>query len=142
MARMARFIRDVMTKEPKTVEASATAHDAADLMRREDVGAVLVTSGGTLQGILTDRDIVVRAVADGRDPDDVAVSDIFTPQPETLSPGDAVEEAIRDMRSKGIRRLPVVEDGRPVGILSIGDLAVERDTDSALAEISAQDPNN
>src|SRR3712207_1006784 len=138
MARMARFIRDVMTKSPTTVEVSATAHDAADVMRREDVGAVLVTSGGTLQGILTDRDIVVRAVADGRDPDEVAVSDIFTPQPATLSPDDAVEEAIRDMRSKGIRRLPVVEGGRPVGILSLGDLAVERDTDSALAEISAQ----
>ncbi|HWT23316.1 MAG TPA: CBS domain-containing protein [Solirubrobacteraceae bacterium] len=139
---MARFIRDVMTKDPTTVEASATAHDAADVMRREDVGAVLVTSGGTLQGILTDRDIVVRAVADGRDPDEVAVSDICTPQPETLSPDDPVEEAIRDMRSKGIRRLPVVDGDRPVGILSIGDLAVERDTDSALAEISAQDPNN
>jgi CBS domain-containing protein len=139
---MARFIRDVMTKDPKSVEASATAHDAADLMRREDVGAVLVTSGGALQGILTDRDIVVRAVADGRDPDEVAVSDIYTRQPEAVSPDDPVEAAIRDMRSRGIRRMPVVEGDRPVGILTLGDLAVERDTDSALAEISAQDPNN
>ena len=139
---MARLIRDVMTKDPGTVEGSATVREAAELMRRADVGAVLVTSGGTLQGILTDRDIVVRAVADGRAPDEVAVSDVVTAQPETVSPDDPVEEAIRDMRSKGIRRLPVVEGDRPVGILSLGDLAVERDTDSALAEISAQDPNN
>ena|SRR3712207_3425357 len=139
---MARLIRDVMTKDPRTVDAGATAREAAELMRRHDVGAVLVTSGDTLAGILTDRDIVVRAVAEGRDPGAVPVSEILTGQPETVSPDDPVEEAIRDMRSRGIRRVPVVEGGRPVGILSLGDLAVERDTDSALAEISAQDPNN
>ena len=139
---MARLIRDVMTKDPRTVEASATAREAAQLMRQHDVGAVLVTSGDDLQGILTDRDVVVRAVAEGRDPGAVAVSDICSAQLETVSPDDPVEEAIRDMRTRGVRRMPVVEGGRPVGILSIGDLAVERDTDSALAEISAQDPNN
>ena len=139
---MARLIRDVMTRDPRTIDASASAQEAAALMRDHDIGVVLVTSGGELQGLLTDRDIVIRAVAAGREPADVPVSEICSSRIESASPDDTVQEAIDDMREKGIRRVPVVEGGRPVGILSIGDLAVERDTDSALAQISAQDPNN
>ncbi|MFL5895266.1 MAG: CBS domain-containing protein [Thermoleophilaceae bacterium] len=139
---MAESIRDVMTKDPKTVEASATLRDAAQLMDREDIGDVLVVENGEVQGIVTDRDIVVRAIAQGKDPGDTSVREVCTTDLETLSPDDSVEDAVDRVKGKDVRRLPVVEDGKPVGIVSLGDLAVDRDSDSALADISAAGPNN
>jgi CBS domain-containing protein len=139
---MAQSIREIMTADPRTVEPSATLTEAARAMRDDDVGAVLVVDGGTLAGIVTDRDIAVRVVAEGGDPDSTAVSEACTANPVTLSPDQSLDDAVRTMREQDVRRIPVVQDGRPVGILSIGDLAVEQDTDSALADISAADPNN
>jgi CBS domain-containing protein len=139
---MARFVRDVMTDNPRTLERSASAVDAARIMRDEDVGTVVITDGDQLHGILTDRDIVVRGIAEGRSAEELQVGDICTTDLTALGPDDSIDEAIRQIREKHIRRLPVVEGGRPVGILSIGDLAIERDQESALAEISAASPNN
>jgi CBS domain-containing protein len=139
---MARFVREVMTDNPRTLERGASATDAARLMRDADVGAVVITDGDQVHGILTDRDIVVRGIAEGRSPEEIQVGDICTSDLTTLGPDDSIDDAIRQLREKHIRRLPVVDGGRPVGILSIGDLALERDQESALAEISGAAPNN
>jgi CBS domain-containing protein len=111
-------------------------------MRQIDVGSmVVVDDAGTVVGILTDRDIAIRAVAEGRDPQSTTVGEISSGDLTTLSASDSVEHAVRLMRDQAIRRLPVVEEGRPVGIVTIGDLAIDRDPRSALAEISREAPN-
>lgn len=134
-------ISDVMTADPTTCPEDATLEDAARLMRQEDIGDVLVTRDGRLTGIVTDRDIVVRALAEGMSPTETRVGEVASADAATLSPDDAVDRAVRLMRDRALRRVPVVDDGRPVGIVSIGDLAVARDPGSALADISAADPN-
>ena len=139
---MAESISDVMTKDPQTVECSASIAEAAKLMRDHDTGAILVTDGDELKGIITDRDIAVRAVADGKDPSDCQVSQVFTESTATVSPDDSVDDAINVVREHNVRRVPVVEDGKAVGIVSIGDLAIDRDKDSALADLSSSSPNN
>ena len=139
---MAESIREVMTADPRTVDAGATLVEAAREMRDGDVGALIVVENGTVAGIVTDRDIVVRAIADGKDPGSTRVSDVATMNPVTLTVDQTVEDAIRTMREQDIRRIPVVQDGRPAGIVSLGDLAIERDTDSVLADISSEPPNN
>lgn len=135
---MAKQIRDVMTKHPRTLPADSSLLDASREMRDQDIGSVIVMSDGTMCGILTDRDIVVRAVAQGKSPAETTLGDICTRNPVTLSPEQAIDEAVQLMRQKGIRRLPVEEDGRPVGIVSLGDLAIERDGKSVLGQISAR----
>jgi CBS domain-containing protein len=117
--------------------------DAALVMRREDIGDVLVCEeGDRLLGIVTDRDIVVRALAEGRDPAETRVAEVCSRDLVTIEPGDSVGGAVRLMREKAIRRIPVTEDGRVVGVLTIGDIAVERDSRTALADISAAPPNS
>jgi CBS domain-containing protein len=138
---MGQSISDVMTTDPRTAQARETVRQAAKAMRDEDVGAVIVLDDGQVCGIVTDRDIAIRAVADGQDPNETTIGEICSRDVETLSPDQSVEEAIKIVRKKNVRRVPVVEDGRPVGIVSLGDLAVERDPDSALADISAASPN-
>lgn len=125
-----RRIGDVMTPDPVTVAATSTAVEAARAMRDEGVGDVLVLEGHTIRGILTDRDITVRGVALGADPATIRVGDICSRNVVTLEPSQTVDDAVRLMREKAVRRLPVVDDGRPVGIVSMGDLA-------ALAEVGA-----
>jgi CBS domain-containing protein len=139
---MAQSITEVMTRDPVTVKPDASIAEAAKLMRDRDVGALVVTKNGTVDGIVTDRDITVRAVADGKDPQSATVADVETTSTATLSPDQSVDEAIALIREQNVRRVPVVEDGRVVGIVSIGDLAIERDADSALADISSEPPNN
>ena len=139
---MAQSIREVMTADPQTVSSDATLEEAAREMQSDDIGAVLVTDNGDVAGILTDRDIVVRAIAEGRDPSSTKVGDVATREVQTLTPDSSVDDAIKLVREQNVRRIPVVEDGRPAGIVSIGDLAIERDTDSALADISSEPPNN
>jgi CBS domain-containing protein len=139
---MAQNIREVMTADPHTVSSDATLEEAAQEMKSDDIGAVLVTDNGDVEGILTDRDIVVRAIAEGRDPSSTKVGDVATRDVRTLTPDSSVDDAIKIVREQNVRRIPVVEDGRPAGIVSIGDLAIERDTDSALADISSEPPNN
>jgi len=140
---MALTVNQVMTHDPDSVDISATAANAARIMRDADVGAALVTKDNELTGLVTDRDIVVRAVAEGRDPSTTRISDIVDGGGlVTVSPDQSAHEAARLMRENDVRRLPVVEGGRPVGIVSIGDLAVALDDESALADISAASPNN
>jgi CBS domain-containing protein len=134
-------VRDVMTPNPATLEIGAPTMDAARIMRDQNVGAVVVVENGKFSGILTDRDIVVRAIATGRDPAGTPVREICSREVATVSPEDSIDRVLEQMRTKAIRRLPVVQDGRAVGILSLGDLALERDPGSVLGEISAAPPN-
>jgi CBS domain-containing protein len=139
---MARTVDEVMTHDPRTISPDDTVRDAARVMRDADVGAVLLEEQGKLAGILTDRDIVVRSDAEGNDPRAVKVGDIATRSVEALTPDQSLHDAARFMREHDVRRVPVVQDGRPVGIVSLGDLAIEMDTDSALADISSEPSNN
>ena len=138
---MADTIRDVMTGDPECVDASASVQDAAQIMEQKDIGDVLVVESGEVQGIVTDRDIVVRVVAKGNDAD-ASVREACTTDVETIGPDESIEDAVQKMEQANVRRLPVVEDGKPVGIVSLGDLAKVKDSDSALANISSASPNN
>jgi CBS domain-containing protein len=138
---MAQNIRSVMNPNPVTLPAKSSVAEAASAMRDANIGDVIVLEDGRICGILTDRDIVVRAVAEGRDLAATKVADICSQELTTLSPTDSVEDAVRLMRDKAIRRLPVIEGDKPVGIVSIGDLAVSQDPRSALGYISAAPPN-
>lgn len=138
---MARRVHDIMTGHPVTVEPLTSVRAVARLMRDRSVGAVLVTAGDRLRGLVGDRDLVVRVLAEGGDPDETTVAHACSEELVTVGPDDTQEHAVRLMREHSVRRLPVVQDGRPVGIVSLGDLAVERDTESALADISAAKPN-
>ncbi|MDB4956041.1 MAG: sle [Myxococcales bacterium] len=140
---MAQRIQDIMTKQIHTVSADATLVDIARLMRDKRIGNVLVTNpDGTLRGIVTDRDIVVRAIAAGKPLDKTKVAEISTEQPVQVGPEQSVDEAVKIMRERAIRRIPVVRDRQPVGIVTIGDLARVKDPESALAQISSAAPNN
>ena len=139
---MAQSIREIMTADPRTVESGATVAEAAREMRDGDVGSVVVVENGTVAGIVTDRDIAVRVVAQGLDPDATRVSEVATMRPVTLTIDQSVDDAIRLVREQDVRRIIVVQDDRAAGIVSLGDLAIERDTDSALADIASEPPNN
>ncbi|MGH7385307.1 MAG: CBS domain-containing protein [Candidatus Rokuibacteriota bacterium] len=134
-------IRDVMSPRPVALSTDATVAEAAEVMRQEDIGDVMVVDEDRLYGILTDRDIVIRALAEGRDPSRTRIGDICSRELTTVSPDDGVGHAVRLMREKAIRRLPVEENGQVIGMLTIGDIAVERDARSALGNISAAPPN-
>jgi CBS domain-containing protein len=139
---MGTSISDVMTKDPATLDVMSTAADAAMMMRERDIGDVLVTDGDKLRGIVTDRDIVVRAVAENRNPLAVTVGEICSDDVTSLAPNDSISDAVKLMSDRALRRLPIVDDGRPVGIVSLGDLAVEQDRESALGQISAAPPSD
>jgi CBS domain-containing protein len=139
---MAQIISDVMTTHPVALSEATTIGDAAKAMREKDVGDVIVLDDqDSLCGIVTDRDIVVRAVADDRNPREMRLGDICSHDLTTVDVSTSVEDAVKLMRERALRRLPVVEGGRPVGIVSIGDLAIERDPDSTLADIGAAPSN-
>jgi CBS domain-containing protein len=138
---MPQRIHDVMTANPVSLPGTASVHEAARTMRDQDIGDVIVIENQQVCGIVTDRDIVVRAVAEARDPAATTLADICSHALTTVSPEESVERAVQLMREKAIRRLPVVEGGRAVGMVSLGDLALERDPGSALGEISASPPN-
>lgn len=130
-----------MTPGVVTVRPDASLVEAAQLMRAQDIGDVLVTDEHRIIGVLTDRDIAVRAVADGADPLTVSAQAVCTPHPVQIGPDDAASVAMSLMRAHAVRRLPVVEDGRPVGMVSLGDLAPVRGAGDALADISGAGPD-
>ncbi len=130
---MARQVHEVMTPEPASLPLDAPLTEAARLMRDKEVGGVLVTQDGRLCGVLTDRDIVVRAVADGRDLTGTRLAEICSAGVVTVSPDDEAGTALRLMRDQGMRRLPVVRDGRPVGMVAIEDLSSGQDESPILA---------
>lgn len=137
-----REIRQVMTAVPETVELGAPIRDAAALMERTDIGNVIVVDDDEVKGIVTDRDITVRVVAAGRDPATALVSDIMTAFPATIAPTASVHEAIELMREHDVRRLPVVEAGRPIGVVALADLSTSPEAQALLADISLAPPNN
>src|SRR5262245_16286712 len=139
---MAGTVEEIMTRNPRTVEVGDSLADAAREMRDGDIGNVIVTDGGRVAGIVTDRDIVVRAVAEGRDLHSTTVGDVCSSGPRTVGPGESVEVAAQTMGNNGIRRLPVVSNQGLVGVVSLGDLAQDRDAGPPLAEISAASPNH
>jgi CBS domain-containing protein len=127
-----------MTSDPVVLEATATAADAARQMRERECGDVLVRrNDGSLCGIVTDRDLVLRCIADGRDPESQPLGDLCSSELATLEAEASVDDAVHLMQERAIRRLPIVDAGTPVGIVSLGDLAVARDPHSALGRISA-----
>jgi CBS domain-containing protein len=125
-------IRDVMTTNPRTVSPQDTIQNAARIMRDEDTGAVPVVDNGRPVGIVTDRDIVVRAVADGQL--DRPVREIVSGEVVSARPDMTTKEAAQLMSDHQIRRLPVVENERLVGIVSIGDLAVKDGNDKRVGD--------
>ncbi|GAA1359989.1 CBS domain-containing protein [Streptomyces beijiangensis] len=138
---MATLVRDVMTAGVAAVRPDASLVEAAQLMRAQDIGGVLVALDDRLIGVLTDRDITLRAVADGVDPLTVSAQSVCTTVLVCVGPDDEVETAITLMRKHAVRRLPVVEDGRPLGVVSLGDIARDRDPESALGAISRAAPD-
>jgi CBS domain-containing protein len=140
---MTQTVSEVMTPAPVAVLPAQPVRDAAQAMRDFGIGSVVVAEEGELRGIVTDRDIVVRVIADGRDPAATPVADICSADLITATPNEDADLAVARMREHGVRRIPVVDGKgmRVVGMVSIGDLAIERDERSALADISARPPN-
>src|SRR4051812_20957654 len=124
-------VQEIMTVEVATATPDTTLEDVATMMRDEDTGAIPVVDGDEITGIITDRDIVIRAIAEGKDPVETTVEDILTGNLETIEPDTDVEEAAQMMSRRQIRRLPVVENGRLIGMLSLGDIAVKEHSETA-----------
>ncbi|MBC7985577.1 MAG: CBS domain-containing protein [Sphingomonadaceae bacterium] len=133
-------VKDVMSSDVACLACGDSLRDAAGKMAEVNVGSLPVIEGGKLAGVVTDRDIVVRAVAEGRAPDQ-AVDCAMTRDVVTVAPDTSVDEANRLMSDHQIRRLYVVEDGAVVGVLSLGDLALDaeaHEAGEALREISKE----
>jgi CBS domain-containing protein len=130
-----------MSRNVISCNESDTVEQAAKAMRDNDVGDVVVTSNGDLKGILTDRDVVIRAVADGADTTQTTIGQILTTQVVTASPDDSLGDVATRMADAAVRRIPVVENSKVVGVVSLGDLAEERDPNSVLGAISSSPPD-
>jgi CBS domain-containing protein len=125
-------VRDVMTPNPRTVGPNDTIQRAASVMKEIDTGFVPIVENGRIVGVVTDRDIVVRAVAVASY--DRPVREIATLDPVCVAPGDSTRETEKLMGERKVRRIAVVEDGRLVGVVSLGDLAVKEGRDSRTGE--------
>jgi CBS domain-containing protein len=132
---MGQSIRDVMTSNPCSIDAEKSVAYAAKMMKEEDVGLAPIVEGDKLVGMLTDRDIAIRVVAEGKNPDQTKVSEVASKQVVTIDPQQDLDEALRIMAKHQVRRLPVVEeDGRLVGVVAQADIAREGD-DSRTGEL-------
>lgn len=139
---MAPRISEMMTDRLVTVGPDDPVTAAAAAMREHDIGDVLVTEDRVVRGVITDRDVAVRVVASGLDPASTAVRDVASGQVVSVRPDEPVASAVKKMREHAVRRLPVVDDdGRAVGMITIGDLASYDDPDSALSDVSTATPN-
>jgi CBS domain-containing protein len=138
---MAVTMRDVMSPAPVSLAADESALTTAQAMKEHGIGTVLVVTGGKLSGLVTDRDIVIRVLAEDRDPGTTPVGAIASRDLAVLGPDDDVDQAIRLLRERAVRRIPIVRDGAPVGMVSVGDLALNQDRGSALSDVSAAAPN-
>ena len=139
---MTRKMRDIMSPAPVCMAPGESVSAAAQAMRQHGIGTVLVLADGRLSGLVTDRDITVRVLAENRDPRTTRIGDICSGDLVVLGPDDDVEEAARLVRERAVRRIPVLADGKPVGVVSIGDLALEQDPASALSGVSSAPPNS
>ena len=120
-----RVVRDVMTSSPTTVTPQTSVVEAARLMEKEDVGPLPVVEDGSLVGIVTDRDLVVRVLAEGRNPESTTVGDVCSPQPVSVEPDADLSQALALLARHQVRRLPVAEGDRLVGIGAQADVARE-----------------
>jgi CBS domain-containing protein len=135
-------IADIMTRDVETIQRDDTIQHAAQRMRALDIGALPVADGKALAGMVTDRDIAVRAVAEGMIPQEALVGDVMTADIRWCAEDDSVEDVLAEMGEQQVRRLPVLDASRRiVGIVALGDLATRQSghTDEALREISAPD---
>lgn len=139
---MSATVEDVMTTNLITCDLSCGVGEAARAMRDRSIGDVLVMDGIELHGIVTDRDLTMRVIADGLDPETTILADVCAGERLTIAPDEPIEVAVEMMRDQAVRRLPVCVGNIPVGIVSLGDLALDRDRYSALAAISAAPPNS
>jgi CBS domain-containing protein len=121
---MAKSVRDAMTEDPRSIGASASVVDAARLMREEHIGSLPITDDETLVGMITDRDITTRVVAEGADPKMTSVGDVYSRDLISVEPDEDLEGALQLMARHQVRRLPVVENGRLVGIVAQADIAL------------------
>ena len=138
---MAQQMRELMIPNPVVLPGTASVHEAARAMRDAESGEVIVIEHHRVGGMVTDRDMVVRTLAEERDPATTTLADICRHPLLVVRPTDSVEKAVRRMGTQALRRVPVVEGGQPVGMVSLGDLAAERDPGSALGDISAAPPH-
>jgi CBS domain-containing protein len=137
---MGQLIREVMTANPSTIETAGFVVEAAKIMKQENAGVVPVTENGRLIGMVTDRDIAIRVVAEGKDPQSTSIREVASTDLVTIDPQQDLDEALRLMAQHKVRRLPVVEeDGRLVGVVAQADVAREGDdtkTGQVVQEIS------
>ena len=122
---MAKSVRDTMTANPRSITPGDPIVEAARLMRDEDIGSLPVTEEGRLVGMVTDRDIAVRVIAEGKSPESTTVGEVLSRDPVAAEPEQDLDEALRLMAQHQVRRLPVVEEDRLVGILAQADVALE-----------------
>ncbi|MDM7829903.1 CBS domain-containing protein [Cellulomonas edaphi] len=138
---MAPIVSELMTTHPTVVEVTDSLRSVAQTMATQDVGSLVVADAGAVVGIVTDRDLVVRGLAEGIGLD-ALVGQLATASVVTVRPDDDIAEVVQIMRDNAVRRVPVVDGDTAVGVVTLGDLAQALDTDSALADISAAPPND
>ncbi len=133
-------LREVMSSPAVTIDVNTPVSAAARAMKSDDIGDVIVVSGGEFRGLLTDRDLAVRVVALGRNPDMTAAGEVYSRDVHGLGPDDDVDLAVELMREHAVRRVPIVDGTSPVGMVTLGDL-VERDGHPAPGDVSRSDRN-
>jgi CBS domain-containing protein len=134
-------VRDVMTRDPITMDVNTVVSAVARQMRDAVISDVIITEGGQVRGIVTERDILVRAVAENADPRAITAADVLTRDLVTVAPDDDIKAAEGLMRVNAIKHLPVCDGDRLVGIVALGDIAVEEQPESLFAELAVEDPN-
>ncbi len=139
---MTRKMRDIMSPAPVCMAPGESVAAAARAMKEHDTGTVLVLSDGWLSGLVTERDIMVRVLAENRDPLTTLVGDICGGELTVLGPDDEVEQAIRLVRERAVRRIPILADGTAVGMVYIGDLAPDAGEPSAPTILAAARPGS
>jgi len=137
-----RKVRDIMSPAPVCMAPGESVSTAASAMKQHGIGTVLVLTDGSVSGLVTARDIAVRVLAENRDPRTTPIGDICSSELVVLDPDDDLSEASRLVRERAVRRIPVSRDGTPVGIVSVGDLALESDAMSVLSGVSSAPPNS
>ena len=137
-----RKMRDIMSPAPACLAPTETVLAAARAMKERGVGTVLVLADGHFSGLVTDRDITVRVLAENRDPQTTRIGEICGTEVAALGPGDDVDQAVRLARERVVRRIPVLQDGIPVGVVSVGDLALGKDESTALSGAQTASPNS
>jgi CBS domain-containing protein len=137
-----RKVRDVMSAAPVCMPPGESVSAAARAMKQHGTGTVLVLTDGRFSGLVTDRDITVRVLAENRDPRATRIGDICSGELVVLDPDDDLARAAWLVRDRAVRRLPVLRDGTPVGVVSVGDLALEKDATAVLSGVSSAPPSS